>query len=249
MVNASGIPITTSGGGLATQPQSLINPVTGLNVQISAKKCKTSLPCAISPVLLECPEQDCSKKYKHANGLRYHQSHAHGSTTLLDEDSMAENEEHILTPLPSPLSSAPTPSATPNPSDVSLNVQNMASSKPCTIEVSSNESDSNANASEQDVVSLEIKHAEHSSQTPEVVQPLPCDNLLSLPEKQSNNITVAPAEGSNSVEAFRNRQQKPFVDIVGNKLNINTLLSLESNNHPVQQSPSGKLTKNTINFD
>ncbi|XP_036332648.1 mucin-19 [Rhagoletis pomonella] len=75
VANASGIPISASGGGLATQPQSLVNPVTGLNVQISTKKCKTASPCAISPVLLECPEQDCSKKYKHANGLRYHQSH------------------------------------------------------------------------------------------------------------------------------------------------------------------------------
>lgn len=67
---------------------------------------KTTTPCAISPVLLECPEQgikiefiakktvfhhiklftDCSKKYKHANGLKYHQSHAHGAGSM-DEDS------------------------------------------------------------------------------------------------------------------------------------------------------------------
>lgn len=45
-------------------------------------------PCAISPVLLECPEQDCSKKYKHANGLKYHQSHAHGIISNADDDSM-----------------------------------------------------------------------------------------------------------------------------------------------------------------
>lgn len=55
-----------------------------LNVQIPSKKVKA--PCAVSPVLLECPEQDCSKKYKHANGLRYHQSHAHGSGSM-DEDT------------------------------------------------------------------------------------------------------------------------------------------------------------------
>uniref|UniRef100_A0A336KAU8 CSON004388 protein n=1 Tax=Culicoides sonorensis TaxID=179676 RepID=A0A336KAU8_CULSO len=67
--------------------QSVVNPVTGQNVQISTKKCKTASPCAVSPVLLECPEQDCSKKYKHANGLRYHQSHAHGSISSMDEDS------------------------------------------------------------------------------------------------------------------------------------------------------------------
>lgn len=45
-------------------------------------------PCAISPVLLECPEQDCSKKYKHANALKYHQSHAHGLISNADDDSM-----------------------------------------------------------------------------------------------------------------------------------------------------------------
>lgn len=79
----------SSGGiGLSElcETKSLINPLTGLNVQIPTKKCKsTALPCPISPVLLECPEQDCSKKYKFANGLKYHQSHAHG-LVMLDED-------------------------------------------------------------------------------------------------------------------------------------------------------------------
>lgn len=69
----------------------VVNPVTGLNVQILPKKSKTTSPCAISPVLLECPEQFCSKKYKHANGLRYHQSHAHGGGSGMlagnDDDS------------------------------------------------------------------------------------------------------------------------------------------------------------------
>ncbi|XP_050324036.1 mucin-19 isoform X3 [Bactrocera neohumeralis] len=119
VANASGIPISASGGGLATQPQSLVNPVTGLNVQISTKKCKTASPCAISPVLLECPEQDCSKKYKHANGLRYHQSHAHGSSCSIDEDSLQLPDEP-----PTPTSS-PVPSAqnnrgtTPTPAESS----------------------------------------------------------------------------------------------------------------------------------
>jgi hypothetical protein len=30
-----------------------------------------------SPTLIECPEPGCEKKYKHINGLRYHQAHAH----------------------------------------------------------------------------------------------------------------------------------------------------------------------------
>lgn len=48
----------------------------------------TTSPCAISPVLIECPEQDCSKKYKHANGLKYHQSHAHGIITNTEEETL-----------------------------------------------------------------------------------------------------------------------------------------------------------------
>ncbi|KPM09494.1 hypothetical protein QR98_0080310 [Sarcoptes scabiei] len=35
-----------------------------------------------SPVLIECPEPNCSKKYRHINGLKYHQSHAHFGSTL-----------------------------------------------------------------------------------------------------------------------------------------------------------------------
>lgn len=91
IINPSGISFTAcGGGGLTDQPQSLINPVTGLNVQINTKKCKPGPPCAVSPILLECPEQDCSKKYKHANGLRYHQSHAHGGSSVVDDDVIIE---------------------------------------------------------------------------------------------------------------------------------------------------------------
>ncbi|XP_036434377.1 zinc finger protein 608 isoform X1 [Colossoma macropomum] len=42
--------------------------------------------CA-SPMLIDCPHPNCNKKYKHINGLRYHQSHAH-----LDSDSKQEFE-------------------------------------------------------------------------------------------------------------------------------------------------------------
>ncbi|CRL00017.1 CLUMA_CG013305, isoform A [Clunio marinus] len=63
-------------------------PTTLSSLPSCAKKAKNvTSPCAISPVLLECPEQDCSKKYKHANGLKYHQSHAHGMISNADDDS------------------------------------------------------------------------------------------------------------------------------------------------------------------
>ncbi|XP_020839316.1 zinc finger protein 609 [Phascolarctos cinereus] len=38
-----------------------------------------------SPVLIDCPHPNCNKKYKHINGLKYHQAHAH-----TDDDSKPE---------------------------------------------------------------------------------------------------------------------------------------------------------------
>lgn len=67
------------------------NPAAAVAQASASKKPKSvASPCAISPVLLECPEQDCSKKYKHANGLKYHQSHAHGINA--DDDSLTAPE-------------------------------------------------------------------------------------------------------------------------------------------------------------
>ncbi|XP_058593658.1 zinc finger protein 608 isoform X4 [Neofelis nebulosa] len=40
-----------------------------------------------SPVLIDCPHPNCNKKYKHINGLRYHQAHAH-----LDPENKLEFE-------------------------------------------------------------------------------------------------------------------------------------------------------------
>jgi hypothetical protein len=82
-------PSPFNGNSVATNASNSV----GLNSQLAGvgiKKSKnsTTSPCAISPVLLECPEQDCSKKYKHANGLKYHQSHAHGIISNADEDSL-----------------------------------------------------------------------------------------------------------------------------------------------------------------
>ncbi len=75
--------------------------------QANGKKSKpatTPVSPPSSPVFFECPEANCCKKYKHLNGLKYHQSHAHGGSCAGDDDdatkesgSMSENEE-----LPSP---------------------------------------------------------------------------------------------------------------------------------------------------
>lgn len=71
-----------------------------------------------SPVLLECPEPNCSKKYKHINGLKYHQSHAHGNAddeeTKESAGSLSEAEE-APSPVPLKKEGEPSPSEVPAP--------------------------------------------------------------------------------------------------------------------------------------
>lgn len=86
-------PSSSSNGGSVVGISSSSSSNSNLSSTIisasSLKKPKTTAsPCAISPVLIECPEQDCSKKYKHANGLKYHQSHAHGIITNTEDETL-----------------------------------------------------------------------------------------------------------------------------------------------------------------
>ncbi|XP_053614963.1 zinc finger protein 608-like isoform X2 [Plodia interpunctella] len=64
------------------------------------------------PVLLECPEPNCSKKYKHANGLKYHRSHAHGTPDDEDKDGSSSEQEEPTTEPASP-ARPPSEPATP----------------------------------------------------------------------------------------------------------------------------------------
>ncbi|XP_056308209.1 zinc finger protein 609a isoform X1 [Danio aesculapii] len=55
-----------------------------------------------SPVLIDCPHPNCNKKYKHINGLKYHQARAHNDDDVkLDIDGDSENgEDSTLHPEP-----------------------------------------------------------------------------------------------------------------------------------------------------
>lgn len=45
-----------------------------------------------SPVLIDCPHPNCNKKYKHINGLKYHQARAHNDHDVrLDQDGDSEH--------------------------------------------------------------------------------------------------------------------------------------------------------------
>lgn len=82
--------------------------------QPSTPKAKRPPPTPSSPppdpILLECPEPNCSKKYKHANGLKYHRSHAHGLDEEDKDGSSSEQEEPQTEPAsPMPPSEPATP--------------------------------------------------------------------------------------------------------------------------------------------
>ncbi|XP_052002337.1 zinc finger protein 609-like isoform X2 [Xyrauchen texanus] len=55
-----------------------------------------------SPVLIDCPHPNCNKKYKHINGLKYHQARAHNDDDIkLEMDGDSEyGEESSLHPEP-----------------------------------------------------------------------------------------------------------------------------------------------------
>ena len=43
--------------------------------------------------LIECPAPNCNKKYRHANGLRYHQSRAHPDMVIMNDED--DNNEDV----------------------------------------------------------------------------------------------------------------------------------------------------------
>ncbi|MEQ2268160.1 hypothetical protein XENORESO_016500, partial [Xenotaenia resolanae] len=52
----------------------------------------------LSPILIDCPHPNCNKKYKHINGLKYHQARAHNDHDVqLDQDGDSEyGDDSIL---------------------------------------------------------------------------------------------------------------------------------------------------------
>ncbi|KAM4676385.1 zinc finger protein 609 isoform 2-T2 [Discoglossus pictus] len=87
----------TNSMGSSSAPVSVSLPLT---VPLSAIKVEpTTLDrnCA-SPILIDCPHPNCNKKYKHINGLKYHQAHAHtdeDSKPEADGDSECGEESHL----------------------------------------------------------------------------------------------------------------------------------------------------------
>ncbi|KAM9377362.1 zinc finger protein 609-like isoform 2-T5 [Pholidichthys leucotaenia] len=71
-----------------------------------------------SPILIDCPHPNCNKRYKHINGLKYHQARAHNDNDVrLDQDGDSEyGDDLALHPDPVPCNGAaisPARSTTP----------------------------------------------------------------------------------------------------------------------------------------
>lgn len=60
-----------------------------------------------SPNLIECPEPNCCKKYKHINGLKYHQAHAHNTDEDMDGDDIEITDDTRTGESPKPVVEAP----------------------------------------------------------------------------------------------------------------------------------------------
>lgn len=100
-----------------------------------------------SPQLIECPEPNCSKKYKHVNGLKYHQSHCHSGTNYLKGDELlddmckgsnAEDAEEMDVEDQTSVNSPKSKSNAENSNDCNENVaiSNQQNAKQCDNEIS-----------------------------------------------------------------------------------------------------------------
>ncbi|XP_011608227.2 zinc finger protein 609b isoform X2 [Takifugu rubripes] len=74
-------------------------PITAIKTEPLAPPLDRSCP---SPVLIDCPHPNCNKKYKHINGLKYHQARAHNDDDIkLDLDGDSEyGEDSSIHPEP-----------------------------------------------------------------------------------------------------------------------------------------------------
>ncbi|KAM3927447.1 zinc finger protein 609 isoform 1-T2 [Leptodactylus fuscus] len=87
----------TNSMGSSSAPVSVSLPLTVPLSTIKVEPTALDRNCS-SPILIDCPHPNCNKKYKHINGLKYHQAHAHtddDSKPEADGDSECGEEPHL----------------------------------------------------------------------------------------------------------------------------------------------------------
>ncbi|XP_041705822.2 zinc finger protein 609-like [Coregonus clupeaformis] len=93
-------------GGLPQTPHAVLPGKPGIKAEpLPPQQLDRNCP---SPVLIDCPHPNCNKKYKHMNGLKYHQARAHNDDDIkLDMDGDSEyGEDSTLHPDPSSFNGA-----------------------------------------------------------------------------------------------------------------------------------------------
>ncbi|KAM8973512.1 zinc finger protein 609 [Pelodytes ibericus] len=87
----------TNSMGSSSAPVSVPLPLSVPLSNIKVEPTNMDRSCS-SPILIDCPHPNCNKKYKHINGLKYHQAHAHtddDSKPEADGDSECGEEPHL----------------------------------------------------------------------------------------------------------------------------------------------------------
>ncbi|KAG8182273.1 hypothetical protein JTE90_029346 [Oedothorax gibbosus] len=79
------------------QTPAAASPVPSASPAVSTEPPPSSQPS--SPQWITCPEPNCSKRYKHINGLKYHKAHAHSSASdgTKMEDTATEDSSKDVT--------------------------------------------------------------------------------------------------------------------------------------------------------
>ncbi|GIY21008.1 hypothetical protein CDAR_249651 [Caerostris darwini] len=78
-----------------TQNRSVPTPPVASPVSTTNASAESSQPS--SPQWITCPEPNCSKRYKHINGLKYHKAHAHSSSDNCKMDDTATEDSKDVT--------------------------------------------------------------------------------------------------------------------------------------------------------
>ncbi|XP_067122655.1 zinc finger protein 608-like isoform X1 [Centruroides vittatus] len=208
-------------------------------------------PQPSSPVLIECPEPNCSKKYKHINGLRYHQTHAHSNPEagkiddILEDGKDATNSSDNEENLQDSTSVPPSPAITPFSTSVSphhhheSNNRTLSTSETISILEINTPSEGENYSEATDLSTLASVAINDSKKNSNFVHLSGTNNQLnSVIKCQENNDTSSNSEGTKPVSVN--------MPISGPASNISSHVGLTQS--PSSSSSSSLSSSSLVNF-
>lgn len=202
----------------------------------------TETPPADAQGYLECPEPNCNKKYKNANGLKYHQSHAHsGSNSNASADDVKEEMDTEDVPL-------------------SVVKNSVRKEKEAKKESNTNKKDSNkdngtssekSKSDKAENVAKKIEKEDSASETKETgnKSDSKCDNSNSLKKKDNNSNKVPVSQSNGKSSSSQNNLQKSsssssiasHVPVASSQISSNSVQAIPSQtsaSSPTTSSPA-----------